>query len=367
MSQDTDPRQTNGTGEAVAAAEATTDREDATDRFAIAGEGIEVTYSDGTRAVRGVDLHIPRGEFFGFLGPNGAGKTTTIKTLATLLSPTGGSVRVNGFDVETEGRKVRESIGYMAQETSVDPELTARENIRFACEAYGVPRDERAERIDELLDLADLADVADKEADEFSGGMKKRLDAATALVHRPPLVFLDEPTTGLDPKARNRLWDYFRRINEQGTTVFLTTQYLEEADQLCDRLSVIAEGEIVATGSPDELKRRVGGEILDIELAGAEGVDAGGDDDPRERAAAVARETDLFTDATVETTAEGLTVTAEDARAHGTDLLVALRDAGISVTGFNIRAPSLDDVFLAITGEQLDEATEDAETAEVTA
>jgi ABC-2 type transport system ATP-binding protein len=356
MSQDTDGRHANGTGETATGAG--TGRE-----YAIAGEGIEVTYSDGTRAVRGVDLHVPRGEFFGFLGPNGAGKTTTIKTLATLLSPTGGEVRVNGFDVSAEARKVRESIGYMAQETSVDPELTARENIKFSCEAYGVPRSERAERIDELLDLADLADVADKEADEFSGGMKKRLDAATALVHRPPLVFLDEPTTGLDPKARNRLWDYFRRINAQGTTVFLTTQYLEEADQLCDRLSVIADGEIVATGAPDELKRRVGGEILDIELAGVEGVETGDASDPRERAAAVARETDLFTDATVETTAEGLTVTAEDARAHGTDLLVALRDADIGVTGFNIRAPTLDDVFLAITGKQL-AADDEAETAE---
>jgi ABC-2 type transport system ATP-binding protein len=356
MTQDTTQR-TNGRDEAVA---------DPPDQeYAIAGRDIEVTYSDGTRAVRGVDLHVPRGEFFGFLGPNGAGKTTTIKTLATLLSPTGGDVRVNGFNVETESRKVRESIGYMAQETSVDPELTARENIRFACESYGVPRTERAERIDELLDLADLADVADKEADEFSGGMKKRLDAATALVHRPPLVFLDEPTTGLDPKARNRLWDYFRRINDQGTTVFLTTQYLEEADQLCERLSVIADGEIVATGSPDGLKRRVGGEILDIELAGAEGVDADSASDPRERAASVARETDLFTDATVETTADGLTVTAQDARAHGTDLLVALRDADIGVTGFNIRAPTLDDVFLAITGEELDEAEEPAAAAEV--
>ena len=352
MSQDT-TRRTDGVGAAGAA--------DAGHEYAIDAERIEVTYSDGTRAVRGVDLQVPRGEFFGFLGPNGAGKTTTIKTLATLLSPTGGAVRVNGFDVASEPRKVRESIGYMAQETSVDPELTARENIQFACEAYGVPRGERAERIDELLDLADLADVAEKEADEFSGGMKKRLDAATALVHRPPLVFLDEPTTGLDPKARNRLWNYFRRINEQGTTVFLTTQYLEEADQLCERLSVIADGEIVATGSPDELKRRVGGEILDIELAAAEGVDTGGPDDPRERAAAVAHETDLFADATVETTADGITVTARDARAHGTDLLVALRDEGLGVTGFNIRAPTLDDVFLAITGEHVDAEDEAAD------
>ena len=372
MSQEPSRRHTNGTDETGGKA---TDA--AAGSYAIAADGIEVTYSDGTEAVRGVDLDIPSGEFFGFLGPNGAGKTTTIKTLATLLSPTGGRIRVNGFDVTSEPRKVRESIGYMAQETSIDPELTAEENIRYVCEAYGVPRAERAERIDELLDLADLADVADKRADEFSGGMKKRLDAATALVHRPPLVFLDEPTTGLDPKARNRLWDYFRRINDQGTTVFLTTQYLEEADQLCDRLSVIADGKIVATGSPDELKRRVGGEILDIDLAGAggpaeagatettgEAVAAnGGGRDPRERAAEIARESGLFTDATVEPSADGITVTAENARAHGTDLLVALRDADIGVTGFNIRAPTLDDVFLAITGERVD----DEETEEVVA
>ena len=307
---------------------------------------LELVYSDGTAAVQGIDMAVPEGEFFGFLGPNGAGKTTTIKVFATLLSPTGGEVRVNGFDVRSESRKVRESIGYMAQETSIDPELTAEENIRFACEAYGVPREERSERVTELLDLVDLADVADKRAEEFSGGMKKRLDAATALVHRPPLVFLDEPTTGLDPKARNRLWDYFRRINDLGTTIFLTTQYLEEADQLCDRLAVILDGEIVAEGSPADLKREVGGEVLDVEL----------EDGPaaRERAATIAREFDAFADASVTETDEGISVTAETARQHGTDLLVALRDAELTVTGFNIRAPTLDDVFLAITGEELD-------------
>ncbi|MFB6087386.1 MAG: ATP-binding cassette domain-containing protein [Haloarculaceae archaeon] len=315
-------------------------------RSAIEAEGVELTYADGTEAVRDVDLTVPEGEFFGFLGPNGAGKTTTIKTFATLLSPTAGTVTVNGFDVTGDARRVRETIGYMAQETSVDEELTARENVRFAARAYGVPRDERAARIDELLDLVDLADVADKEAGEFSGGMKKRLDAATALVHEPPLVFLDEPTTGLDPKARNRLWEYFERINERGTTLFLTTQYLEEADHLCDRISVILDGEIVATGSPAELKRRVGGEILDVELA---------DEGARERAAAIARESDLFEDdATVTVTDDGISVTAGHAREHGTDLLVALRDADVTVTGFNIRAPTLDDVFLSITGETPD-------------
>jgi ABC-2 type transport system ATP-binding protein len=323
------------------------DRADPPDATAaIDVDGLELVYADGTAAIQGIDMTIPRGEFFGFLGPNGAGKTTTIKVFATLLSPTSGGVRVNGFDVRSESRKIRESIGYMAQETSIDPELTAEENIRFACEAYGVPRDERAKRVTELLDLVDLAEVADKRAEEFSGGMKKRLDAATALVHRPPLVFLDEPTTGLDPKARNRLWEYFERINDQGTTIFLTTQYLEEADQLCDRLAVILDGEIVADGSPADLKRKVGGEILDVELEGGPTA--------RQRAVEIAREFDVFADASVTETDEGISVTAETARQHGTDLLVALRDAELTVTGFNIRAPTLDDVFLAITGEELD-------------
>jgi ABC-2 type transport system ATP-binding protein len=320
------------------------------ERAAIEVSGLELVYGDGTAAVAGIDMSVPAGELFGFLGPNGAGKTTTIKVFATLLSPTAGEIRVNGFDVREQSRAVRETIGYMAQETSIDPELTAAENIRFACEAYGVPRGERDGRVEELLELVELADVADKRAEEFSGGMKKRLDAATALVHQPPLVFLDEPTTGLDPKARNRLWDYFERINEQGTTIFLTTQYLEEADQLCDRLAVILDGEIVAEGSPAELKRQVGGEVLELDLDGDAAV--------RERAASIAREFGPFTAASVSETEDGISVTAETAREHGTDLLVALRDAGLVVTGFNVHAPTLDDVFLAITGEELDREDE---------
>jgi ABC-2 type transport system ATP-binding protein len=312
---------------------------------AIRADSVEVTYADGTEAVRGIDLVVPEGEFFGFLGPNGAGKTTTIKTFATLLSPTGGEILTNGFDAANNGQAVRESIGYMAQETSVDLELTARENVRFTARAYGIPRAERADRIDELLELVDLADVADKEAGEFSGGMKKRLDVATALVHDPPLVFLDEPTTGLDPKARNRLWEYFQRINDEGTTLFLTTQYLEEADALCNRLAVILDGEIVAEGSPAELKQQVGGEVLEVELD---------DDDDRDRAAAIAAEAGLFDDASVDVTDDGITVTAQRAREYGTDLLVALRDEAVTVTGFNIRAPTLDDVFLAITDDRPD-------------
>ncbi|WP_408958628.1 ATP-binding cassette domain-containing protein [Natrinema sp. 74] len=314
--------------------------------YAIEARNVAVTYADGTEAVRGVDLLVDEGEFFGFLGPNGAGKTTVIKTLVTLLRPTGGSVEVNGIDAIADPHSVRATVGYMAQETSIDPELTAHENLRFACDAYGVPKADRTDRIDELLELVELTDVADKVADDFSGGMKKRLDAATALVHRPQLVFLDEPTTGLDPAARNRLWEYFRRINDEGTTVLLTTQYLEEADQLCDRLSVIQRGRVVAEGSPAGLKRRVGGEILGVELA---------DPDASDRAATVARDEELFAEgATVERTESGIEVTARDARTRGTDLLVALRDAGIDVVGFDVRAPTLDDVFLAVTDETPD-------------
>ncbi|ELZ17577.1 ABC transporter ATP-binding protein [Natrinema limicola] len=319
--------------------------------YAIEARDVAVTYADGTEAVRDVDLLVETGEFFGFLGPNGAGKTTLIKTLVTLLHPTDGTVTVNGFDAVAEPQSVRATVGYMAQETSIDPELTARENLRFACDAYGVSRAKRGNRIDELLELVELTDVADKVADDFSGGMKKRLDAATALVHRPPLVFLDEPTTGLDPAARNRLWEYFQRINDEGTTVFLTTQYLEEADQLCDRLSVIQDGAVVADGTPETLKRRVGGEILAVELA---------EPAERERAVAVARDESLFAEgATIEPTESGLAVTARDARTRGTDLLVALRDADIGVVGFDVRAPTLDDVFLAVTGERTEAAAAD--------
>jgi len=365
----TDTSSRTGVTDSTGGADPTTRTDSTADRDrSVAVEGLELTYSDGTRAVDGVSLAIDCGEFFGFLGPNGAGKTTTIKVLATLLNPTDGTVAVNGYDVSDRRRAVRATVGYMAQETAIDEELTARENLDFACAAYGVSRDRRADRIDELLDLVDLADVADKPAGGFSGGMKKRLDAATALVHDPQLVFLDEPTTGLDPKARNRLWDYFRRINDDGTTVFLTTQYLEEADALCDRLAVIRDGEIVERGSPAELKRRVGGEILKVDVGG---VDDGHDtddsavSDPVATAAEVARTPEQFgEDATVETTDDGVRVTTRRASERGTDFVVALREAGVAVERFDVEEPSLDDVFLAIAdGETPDlDAADDEST-----
>ncbi|MDS0279772.1 ABC transporter ATP-binding protein [Halomicroarcula sp. S1AR25-4] len=317
--------------------------------LAIDAQNVTVTYEDGTEAVRGVSLRIEKGEFFGFLGPNGAGKTTTIKSLVTLLHPTEGSVRINGYDTVTEPEKVRHSIGYMAQETSIDRELTPRENLQLACKLYGVPVDQREDRIEALLDLVDLQDVADTRSEKFSGGMKKRLDAASVLVHRPPVVFLDEPTTGLDPEARLRLWNYFERINEQGTTVFLTTQYLEEADQLCDRLSLLQDGQIIATGSPGTLKSEFGTDIFEITLENPV-------EERIERAVQAVRRIGTLDEPTIRTTEDGFTVRSARAREAASDLFAALDGTGVSVSDFDVRSPTLDDVFLALTDGSSDTA-----------
>ncbi|WP_232700853.1 ATP-binding cassette domain-containing protein [Halobacterium wangiae] len=313
--------------------------------LAIDAENIHVTYDDGTEAVRGVSLNVAEGEFFGFLGPNGAGKTTMIRTLVTLLNPTEGGIRINGYDTTTEPRAVRESVGYMAQETSIDLELTPYENLRIACEMYSVPSKERDERIETLLDLVDLHDVADKRAETFSGGMQKRLDTATVLVHRPPVVFLDEPTTGLDPEARLRVWDYFEKINNRGTTVFLTTQYLEEADRLCDRLAVLEDGHIIAEGTPDSLKATVGTDTLTIALEQPT-------DHKKSRAIEALRAVEALDGATIESTTSGLAVHANDARPATPTVFETLIEAGIAVSGFDIDSPTLDDVFLSLTGDE---------------
>lgn len=325
-----------------------TEIEASTDYLAIDAQDVQLTYGDGTKAVKNISLQVPAGEFFGFLGPNGAGKTTFIKILTTLLNPTKGSVKVNGFELGSESQGIRETIGYMDQETSVDEELTARENIRFACEAYGVPQGEREARIEKLLELVDLTDAGDKKAGDFSGGMKKRLDTATALVHKPPLLFLDEPTTGLDPKSRKKLWKYFERINSEGRTIFLTTQYLEEADQLCDNIAVIQNGEIIAEDSPSGLKKRSGGSILEIELKE--------DAEIKDQVLEIVRSADIFDDKVqVEPTRKGVNVISNQVRKRGTDVLVKLRDRGIPISGFNLHEPTLDQVFLSITGEHLDD------------
>lgn len=295
---------------------------------------VTVTYTDGTTAVNNVSLNIENGTFFGFLGPNGAGKTTLVKTLVTLLQPTTGSITINGYDTQTQRQAVRTNIGYMPQETSVDEELTGRENLQFACDAYNVPRHKRQGRIDELLDLVQLQAVADKRAETYSGGMQKRLDAATALVHKPPLVFLDEPTTGLDPAARNKLWAYFQKINDEGTTFFLTTQYLDEADHLCDDIAVMQNGEILVRDTPNELKRRVGGDIITITTP------------------TVGKATDALVDHTPTASDTAISISVDNAADHLTNILLTLKDNDIAMTDVTVREPTLDDVFLALTEEQ---------------
>jgi len=222
------------------------------------------TYGDGTKAVKGISFNVSEGEFFGFLGPNGAGKSTTIKILTTLLRKTSGSASVAGFDVDSDGAKIRKIIGVQNQDTVVDEDLTGRENMTLQGELQQMHGQALNERVDELLKIVDLVDAADKRAGFYSGGMKKRLDLATTLVHDPKILFLDEPTTGLDPQSRAAIWAYLKRLNEQGITIFITTQYLEEVDRLCRRLAIVDLGEIVAQGTPSELKQEIGADSISL-------------------------------------------------------------------------------------------------------
>jgi ABC-2 type transport system ATP-binding protein len=227
------------------------------DMTAVEADGLVKHYtgrSGAVEAVRGVDLRVEAGEVFGFLGPNGAGKSTTVKMLTTLLSITSGTATVAGVDVASEPDEVRRRIGVALQEAGLDPRQTGRELLHLQARLFGLPAGEADDRTGELLALVELEDAADRSIKGYSGGMKRRLDLATALVHAPQVLFLDEPTTGLDPASRLTIWDEVRRINERGTTVFLTTQYLEEADQLCDRLAIIDDGRIVRDGTPAGLK-----------------------------------------------------------------------------------------------------------------
>src|SRR5688572_6876622 len=241
--------------------------------------GIEVEnlvreFKKGPRAVDGISLTVEPGEIYGFLGPNGAGKSTTVLMLTTLLPPTSGTARVGGYDVVAEGPKVRTVIGAALQEAALDPLLTGRDHLKLQSTLQGIPRGERKQRSAELLERVGLSEAADRKVGGYSGGMKRRLDLALALVHRPRLLFLDEPTTGLDPQSRTALWDEVARLaREDGVTVFLTTQYLEEADVLANRVGIIDHGKIVAEGTPAALKAEIG--LPSVEAEPAEGIDRG--------------------------------------------------------------------------------------------
>ena len=237
---------------------------------AIETKGLERMFSGDIRAVDGVDLEVAEGEIYAFLGPNGAGKTTTVRMLTTLLRPTGGNATVAGFDVVSEAAKVRRAIGVALQEAALDPLMTGRELIRLQATLHGIPRAEGRRKGEALLERVGLSDAADRQVGTYSGGMRRRLDLASALVHEPGVLFLDEPTTGLDPVSRRAIWEEVENLNAEGTTVFLTTQYLEEADRLADRVGIIDVGRIVAEDTPGRLKAQIGRPHLEIRLSGDE-------------------------------------------------------------------------------------------------
>src|SRR5437660_5377485 len=240
------------------------------DTQAVQVRSLKRTFKGGVEAVRDIDLSVARGEVFGFLGPNGAGKTTTVRMLCTLLPPTAGSASVAGLDVVERGAEVRRRIGVALQEIGLDPVQTGRELLELQCGLYGITGQQGRARAEELLELLGLTEAADRRTKTYSGGMKRRLDLASALVHSPQVLFLDEPTTGLDPASRLTVWEEVRRINGGGTTVSLTTQYLEEAEKLCDRLAIDDDGQIVTQGTPQELKATMGLDVVSVSLDGAD-------------------------------------------------------------------------------------------------
>ncbi|MGH2785634.1 MAG: ATP-binding cassette domain-containing protein [Actinomycetota bacterium] len=313
-------------------------------------EGLRKVYPDGTEAVRGIDFAVGEGEFFGFLGPNGAGKSTTIKMLVTLIPPTGGKAMVGGFALGRDDRRIREVIGYAAQDVSVDEDLTGRENLILSGRLYHLAQRRAEARADELLELIGLTDAAHKRAGFYSGGMRRRLDLAQALMHGPKLLFLDEPTTGLDPQNRRAMWNEISKLNREGTTIFLTTQYMEEADTLCKRLAVIDHGMIVSEGSPSALKAELGGEVLTLSFP---------TDDPEKLAGLIARSAEILRgiEGLAEVREADRTVMANIKTGSKDVLPQALRaiedatlDARVAVS-----PPTLDDVFMKITGHALRE------------
>jgi ABC-2 type transport system ATP-binding protein len=307
---------------------------------AIVVEGLERSF-DEVLAVQGVDLAVEEGEIYGFLGPNGAGKTTTVRMLTTLLLPTGGRATVAGHDVVKQAREVRATIGVALQEAALDPLMTGRELIRLQATLQGLPSAAGKQRADDLLERVDLAGAADRRVGTYSGGMQRRLDLAAALVHEPRVLFLDEPTTGLDPVSRKTIWEEVRALNDEGTTVFLTTQYLEEADQLADNVAIIDSGRIVAEGTPDSLKTEIGNPHIQLQLA------AGSIAEAEEVCARVGK---LLPPVDART----VLVEVANGAADIPRVVRALDEAGIAVEALELVRPTLDDVFVAKTGHHLE-------------
>ncbi|MBI4933307.1 MAG: ATP-binding cassette domain-containing protein [Actinobacteria bacterium] len=310
---------------------------------AIEARGLARRFGD-TEAVAGVDLAVQSGEIYGFLGPNGAGKSTTVRILTTLLKPTGGTASVAGFDVGSDPEKVRLRIGVALQEAALDPKQSGREVLDLQGRLYGLSKEERLRRVDELLTLVDIGDAIDRRIGTYSGGMKRRLDLAAALVHQPEVLFLDEPTTGLDPTSRAAVWNEVRYLNQElGMTIFLTTQYLEEADALANRVGIIAHGKLVAEGTPDELKRSIGSDLIIATVAAGQG------------AAAAAAVANVSVVERTEQTGDELVMSVADGAAAVSPVAIALSAGGVKVEGLTLRTPTLDDVFLHITGGRLQE------------
>jgi len=320
---------------------------------AIEAQGLVKTFGD-VRAVDGVDLTVAGGSVYGVLGPNGAGKTTTIRMLATLLRPDGGSARVLGHDIVAEAEQVRRAVSLTGQLASVDEDLTGRENLILLGLLLGLRRGAAKTRAAELLDAFGLEEAAGRLVKNFSGGMRRRLDIAASIVVTPRLMFLDEPTTGLDPRSRNQVWDIVRELQEAGTTILLCTQYLDEADQLADRIAVIDHGTVIAEGTPGQLKASVGSGALKVRLL-----------DPEQRPAAEEVLRRELGHVNLEPDPAALTATCADAD-RGAFAVAELARSGVRVADFSLGQPSLDEVFLALTGHTA-EQTEDAELEEAAA
>lgn len=313
------------------------EKQDANNGLAVEAQGLVKVFGDN-RAVDGVDLKVPTGSIYGVLGPNGAGKSTVINMLATLMKPDGGSARIFGHDVVREPQIVRQLIGVTGQAATVDEGLSALENLGIFARLLGLGRAEARRRSEELLEEFGLTGEAKRPLAKFSGGMRRRLDLAVSLIAQPPLIFLDEPTTGLDPRTRNRMWDTIRSLVSQGSTILLTTQYLEEADQLADRIAVIDHGRVIAEGTPDGLKSRAG--VTTLQLRPADGKDVG---------AAVSIIQAVLGVKALTTESSHITAPMADPD-RVTDLLLALRRENIRLAEVSVQKPTLDEVFLILTG-----------------